>query len=180
MSESFQHFRTEVIDLMQVHNLVDWRTHLRTLRAWKEDGRVRYIGMTHYTAAALKELAAIIRDQPIDFVQLPYSIGLRDAEREVLPLAADKGVAVIVNRPFEGGTLFRDRRREALPSWAAEWGIESWAQLFLKYLLSHPAVTCVIPGTANPRHMADNLGAGRGALPDEAARAQMRRAAHAD
>jgi aryl-alcohol dehydrogenase-like predicted oxidoreductase len=108
MDESFRRFHAEVIDLMQIHNLVDWRTHLRTLRAWKEDGRIRYIGITHYTEAALAELADIIRKEPVDFVQLPYSIGMRDAEDELLPLAQEKGVAVIVNRPFEG-SLFQAR-----------------------------------------------------------------------
>lgn len=180
MDESFRRFQAEVIDLMQIHNLVDWRTHLRTLRAWKEDGRIRYIGITHYTEAALAELAAIIRKEPIDFVQLPYSIAMRDAEDELLPLAQEKGVAVIVNRPFEGGSLFQERRREALPPWAGELGIESWAQLFLKFVLAHPAVTCVIPGTGKPAHMADNLNAGRGALPDDTMRPQMIRAAKAD
>lgn len=180
MDESFRRFQAEVIDLMQIHNLVDWRTHLRTLRAWKEDGRIRYIGITHYTEAALAELAAIIRTEPIDFVQLPYSIGMRDAEDELLPLAQEKGVAVIVNRPFEGGSLFQERRREALPPWAGELGIESWAQLFLKFVLAHPAVTCVIPGTGKPAHMADNLNAGRGALPDDTMRQQMIQAAKAD
>jgi diketogulonate reductase-like aldo/keto reductase len=179
MDQSLARFRADFVDLMQIHNLVDWKTHLRTLRAWKEDGRIRYIGITHYTVSALKDLATIIRNEPVDFVQLPYSIALRDAEDELLPLAADKGVAVIVNRPFEGGSLFGDRRREALPPWAAELGIESWGQLFLKYTLAHPAVTCVIPGTANPRHMADNLNAGRGAFPDERMRARMIRAAKA-
>lgn len=177
MEESFRRFRTDVVDLMQIHNLVDWKTHLGTLRAWKEGGRIRYIGITHYTGAALAELAAVIRSEAVDFVQLPYSIGMREAESELLPLAADKGVAVIVNRPFEGGDLFRDRRKDPLPGWAAEFGIESWPQLFLKYVLAHPAVTCAIPGTAKPRHMADNLKAGRGAAPDEKMRAEMLRAA---
>jgi diketogulonate reductase-like aldo/keto reductase len=173
MDESFRRFRTETVDLMQIHNLVDWRTHLRTLRVWKEGGRIRYIGITHYTDTALAELANVIRTEPVDFVQLPYSIGMREAERELLPLAQDKGVAVIVNRPFEGGTLFRERRTEALPEWAAELGIESWAQFFLKFVLSHPAVTCVIPGTAKPKHMADNLNAGRGSEPDSKMRERM-------
>ena len=177
MDESFRRFRTEVMDLMQIHNLVDWKTHLRTLRVWKEDGRVRYIGITHYTDTAFADLANVIRSEPVDFVQLPYSIGMRKAERELLPLAADKGVAVIVNRPFEGGALFRERRPEALPEWAAELGIESWAQFFLKFVLSHPAVTCVIPGTAKPKHMADNLNAGRGPEPDTKMREKLLSAA---
>jgi aryl-alcohol dehydrogenase-like predicted oxidoreductase len=162
---------------MQIHNLVDWRTHLRTLRVWKEDGRIRYIGITHYTETAFADLANVIRSEPVDFVQLPYSIGMREAERELLPLAQDKGVAVVVNRPFEGGSLFRERRPEALPEWAAEFGIESWAQFFLKFVLSHPAVTCVIPGTAKPEHMADNLNAGRGPEPDAKMRERLLSAA---
>lgn len=179
MDQSFERFRTDTMDLMQVHNLVDWKTHLRTLRVRKEDGRIRYIGITHYTETAFAELAAVLRSVPLDFVQLPYSMALREAERELLPLAAEKGVAVIVNRPFEGGDLFADRRKAPLPGFAAELGIESWAQLFLKYVLSHPAVTCVIPGTANPTHMADNLNAGRGPEPDARMREEMLRAAHA-
>jgi aryl-alcohol dehydrogenase-like predicted oxidoreductase len=177
MNESFRRFRTNVIDLMQVHNLVDWKTHLRTLRVWKKDGRIRYIGITHYTETAFADLANVIRSEPLDFVQLPYSIGMREAERELLPLAQDKGVAVIVNRPFEGGSLFRERRPEALPEWAPELGIESWAQFFLKFVLSHPAVTCVIPGTAKPEHMADNLNAGRGPEPDAKMRERLLSAA---
>lgn len=177
MDESFRRYRTGVVDLMQVHNLVDWKTHLRTLHRWKNEGRVRYIGVTHYTEAALDELAAVVQMDLIDFVQLPYSIGMRGAERRLLPQAQDKGVAVIVNLPFEGGGLFRRRRSETLPGWAAEAGIASWAQLFLKYILSHPAVTCAIPGTSKAEHMADNLAAGRGAVPDEKLRAAMLRAA---
>jgi diketogulonate reductase-like aldo/keto reductase len=177
MDESYRRFRTGIVDLMQIHNLVDWKTHLRTLLRWKADGRVRYIGVTHYTEAALQELAEVVRSELIDFVQLPYSIGMRGAERTLLPLARDKGVAVIVNLPFEGGGLFRRRRREALPGWAADAGIGSWAQLFLKYVLSHPAVTCVIPGTSKAKHMADNLNAGRGEAADEKMRAAMLRSA---
>lgn len=180
MNESFRRFRTDVVDLMQIHNLVDWRTQLKTIRAWKDAGRLRYIGITHYTEAALAELADVIRNEPIDFVQLPYSIGVRDAELEILPLAADKGVAVIVNRPFEGGGLFHARSREPLPGIAKELGIGSWGQLFLKYALGHPAVTCVIPGTSNPLHIADNLAAGSGPLPDTAMQAELLRAARED
>jgi len=179
MNESFRRFRTDVIDLMQIHNLVDWKTQLRTIRAWKDAGRLRYIGITHYTESAFDDLAAVMRVEEIDFVQLPYSIGLREAEREVLPLAADKGIAVIVNRPFEGGGLFGRRRRERLPGIAEELGIASWGQLFLKYVLADPAVTCVIPGTSNPRHLGDNLGAGGGLLPDGKSRNALLRAAGA-
>jgi len=177
MNESFRRFRTDAIDLMQIHNLVDWRTQLRTIRAWKDAGRFRYIGITHYTTSAFDELAAVMRTEEIDFVQLPYSIAVREAERELLPLAADRGIAVIVNRPFEGGGLFRQRRNAPLPAQMREHGIESWGQLFLAYVLAEPAVTCVIPGTANPSHLADNLTAGRGPLPDARIRAELIRAA---
>jgi diketogulonate reductase-like aldo/keto reductase len=180
MNESFRRFRTGVVDLMQIHNLVDWRTQLRTMRAWKDEGRLRYIGITHYTEHAFDDLARVMRSEPLDFVQLPYSIAVREAEHELLPLAAEKGVAVIVNRPFEGGGLFRARRREPLPGIAAELGIESWAQLFLKYVLGHPAVTCVIPGTSNPDHMADAVAAGSGPMPDAAMQARVLEAVRGD
>lgn len=180
MNESFRRFRTEVVDLMQIHNLVDWRTQLHTVRAWKAEGRLRYIGITHYTEHAFDELVQVMRSEPLDFVQLPYSIAVRDAERELLPLAAEKGVAVIVNRPFEGGGLFRARRREPLPGIAAELGIGSWGQLFLKYVLGHPAVTCVIPGTSNPDHMADDVAAGSGPMPDTAMQARLLEAVRGD
>jgi len=180
MNESFRRFRTDVIDLMQIHNLVDWRTQLRTIRAWKNEGRLRYIGITHYTEHAFDELAEVMRSEPLDFVQLPYSIAVREAEHELLPLAADKGVAVIVNRPFEGGGLFRRRNRAPLPAVASELGIKSWGQLFLKYVLGHPAVTCVIPGTSNPGHVADNLAAGVGPLPDAEMQARLMEAMSGD
>jgi diketogulonate reductase-like aldo/keto reductase len=173
MEESFRLFQTDRIDLMQVHNLLDWRTHLATMRAWKESGRVRYIGVTHYTSASLTDLAAIIRAESIDFVQMAYSIAAREAERSFLALCAENGVAVMVNRPFESGALFSEIRGRKLPDWAAEFDCASWAQFFLKYIVSHPAVTCVIPATSKPQHMADNLGAGRGRLPDAAMRKRM-------
>lgn len=164
------------IDLIQVHNLVDWRTHLATLRAWKDAGTVRYVGVTHYLESAFDDLARIMRDETIDFVQLPYSVGVRSAEDRLLPLAAERGIAVIVNRPFEGGGLFRSTRRHALPDVAAELGCTSWAQLFLKFILSHSAVTCVIPGTGKVEHLVDNVAAGRGRLPDSAQRQRLLRA----
>jgi diketogulonate reductase-like aldo/keto reductase len=173
MEESFRLFQTDRIDLMQVHNLLDWRTHLATMRAWKDAGRFRYIGVTHYTSASLTDLAAIIRAEPIDFVQMAYSIAVREAERSFLALCAEKEVAVMVNRPFESGALFGEIRGRKLPDWAAEFDCASWAQFFLKYIVSHPAVTCVIPATSKPQHMADNLGAGRGRLPDAAMRRKM-------
>jgi diketogulonate reductase-like aldo/keto reductase len=175
MQRSAQLLRTEVIDLIQIHNLVDWRTHLATLRRMKEEGRVRYIGITHYTTGALPELASILNSEPgIDFVQLGYSLATRAAERELLPTANARGIAVIVNQPLERGTLFRHIRGRALPDWASECDCRSWAQLFLKYILAEPAVTCVIPATGNPDHMNDDLGAGFGRLPDTSQRQQIR------
>ena len=175
MRRSAELLQTEVIDLIQIHNLVDWRTHLATLRRMKEEGRVRYIGITHYTTGALPELARILNSEPgIDFVQLGYSLATRAAERELLPTASARGVAVIVNQPLERGTLFRHFRGCALPDWATECDCLSWAQLFLKYILAEPAVTCVIPATGNPDHMNDDLGAGFGRLPDPRQRQQIR------
>ena len=149
------------IDLMQIHNLVDWRTHLATLRAWKSEGRIRYIGITHYTTSAFGDLESIMRNEEIDFVQLPLSVTLPDAEDRLLPLAQSRGVAVIVNRPFEGGELFR---RAPLPEWAREFDSESWSELFLRYVVSHPAVTCAIPATSNPQHLIENMRAGEGRM----------------
>jgi diketogulonate reductase-like aldo/keto reductase len=175
MRRSAQLLRTEVIDLIQIHNLVDWRTHLATLRQMKEEGQVRYVGITHYTTGALPDLARILQTEPgIDFVQFGYSLATRAPETELLPVAAERGVAVIANQPFEQGSLFRRARGRALPEWAGEFDCTSWAQLFLKYLLAEPAVTCVIPATGNPAHMKDNLGAGFGRLPDARQRQQIR------
>ena len=176
MRRSAQLLRTEVIDLVQIHNLVDWRTHLATLRRMKEEGRVRYIGVTHYTTGVLPELARILVGEPgIDFVQLGYSLATRAPETELLPTAAARGVAVIVNQPLERGDLFRRVRGRALPDWAREFDCASWAELFLKYILAEPAVTCVIPATGNPEHMRDNVTAGFGRLPDARQRQQIRR-----
>jgi diketogulonate reductase-like aldo/keto reductase len=175
MRASARLLRSEVIDLMQIHNLVDWRTHLASLRRMKEAGQIRYIGITHYTTGALKELAHILASEPgIDFVQLGYSLATRAPEGELLPMAAAHGVAVIANQPLERGDLFRRARGRALPEWVSEFGCESWAQLFLKYVLAEPAVTCVIPATGNPEHMKDNLAAGFGKLPDARQRRQIR------
>jgi diketogulonate reductase-like aldo/keto reductase len=160
---------------MQIHNLVDWRTHLASLRRMKDDGHIRYIGITHYTTAALPELARILASEPgIDFVQLGYSLATRTAETEVLPVAAAHGVAVIANQPLERGDLFRRIRGRVLPDWAAEFDCASWAQLFLKYVLAEPAVTCVIPATGSPEHMKDDLAAGFGQLPDGRQRQRIR------
>ncbi|WP_227753672.1 MULTISPECIES: aldo/keto reductase [Ramlibacter] len=168
MERSFALLRTPVIDLMQVHNLVDWRTQLATLRDWKARGRVRYIGVTHYTPSAHAELEKVMRAQPLDFVQLDYSAEDRHARQRLLPLAAERGMAVIVNLPFGGGGLLKSLSRRPLPGWAAEIGCTTWSQVLLKFVLSEPAVTCVIPGTADPQHMADNAQAGRDAPPDAA------------
>ena len=175
IQRSTQLLRTQVIDLIQIHNLVDWHTQLATLRGMKAEGRIRYIGITHYTTSALPELARILQTEPgIDFVQLGYSRGTRTAETELLPTAAARGVAAIANQPFEQGDLFRRVRGRTLPDWAAEFECESWAQLFLKYILAEPAVTCVIPATNNPDHMKDDLGAGFGRLPDPRQRQKIR------
>ena len=168
MRQSAERLRKARIDLMQVHNLVDWPTHLQTLRAWKAEGRIRYIGLTHYTAGAHAELEAALRQARPDFVQLNYSLDDRAAEQRLLPAAADLGVAVIVNQPFGGGALLRRLRDRPLPGWAADIGAQSWAQLLLKFVLGHPAVTCAIPGTGRPEHMRDNARAGFGPLPDHA------------
>ena len=170
MEQSLQRLRAQRLDLMQIHNLVDWRTHLRTLREWKQAGRVRYIGLTHYTASAHDELEQALRAEPVDFVQVNYSIGERDAERRLLPLARERGVAVLVNRPFSEGGLFRRVRSTPLPPWAAEIGCDSWAQLFLKWIVAHPAVTCAIPATSRPEHLIDNMKAALAPLPDPATR----------
>jgi len=175
MEQSFRRMRTQRMDLMQVHNLLDWRTHLATLRAWKEQGRVRYIGITHYTASAYDDLARVLRSEELDFVQLNYSIIERDAEQRLLPLAAERRVAVLVNRPFAEARLFNRVRGKALPPWAAEIGCNTWAQFFLKFVVAHPAVTCAIPATSKAKHLVDNMQAGVGPLPDESTRARMAR-----
>jgi len=160
-------------DLMQIHNLVDWRTHLPTLRAWKEAATIRYWGITHYSDSAFGEMEAIVRAEKPDFVQLPYSVGVREAEKRLLPACADQGVAVLVERPFEAGSLLREVRKRPLPAWASEIDCTSWAQVLLKFILGHPAVTCPIPATANPEHMADDIRAGYGRLPDESFRRRI-------
>jgi len=170
MEQSFKWLRAKRLDLMQVHNLLDWSTHLRTLREWKAQGRIRYVGVTHYTAGAYDELERVLRAEPLDFVQINYSVDERESERRILPLARDRGVAVIANRPFAEGALFGRVRGKALPAWAAEIDCDSWAQLFLKWILGNPAVTCVIPGTGKSEHLLDNMKAATGRLPDPAMR----------
>ncbi len=173
IDHSFQLLRDRRIDLIQVHNLLDWRLQLATLRKLKSAGRIRYVGITHYSASAFAEVESVLRSEPLDFLQINYSMNDTAAERRLLPLAADRGVAVIANQPFGGGRLLGDLLRRPLPSWAQEIDCQSWAQILLKYVLSHPAVTCVIPGTGRPEHMIDNVGAGFGRMPDAALRARM-------
>jgi diketogulonate reductase-like aldo/keto reductase len=173
MQTSFRRMRTQRMDLMQVHNLLDWRTHLDTLQAWKKEGRVRYLGITHYHAGAHAELEKLLRSRQWDFVQVNYSIAETEAGERLLPVAADLGVAVIVNRPFAQGALFSRVRGLALPDWAAEFDCGSWAQFFLKWILSDPAVTCVIPASRKAEHTRDNMAAGLGRLPDAATRRRM-------
>jgi aryl-alcohol dehydrogenase-like predicted oxidoreductase len=175
MEESFRRLRTERVDLMQVHNLVDWRTHLSTLRRWKEQGKIRYIGVTHYTAGAYDQLAAVLEKEDLDFVQLNYSVAERDAERRLLPLAAEKRIGVVVNRPFAEGGLFSKVRGKPLPPWAAQIGCASWAQFLLKFVVSHPAVTCAIPATSKVQHLTDNMQAGVEPFPDSGMRERMAR-----
>jgi aryl-alcohol dehydrogenase-like predicted oxidoreductase len=175
MEESFQRLRTPVMDLMQVHNLVDWRTQLATLRRWKEQGKIRYVGVTHYTASAYDQLARVLETEDLDFVQLNYSIAEREAERRLLPLAANKRIAVLVNRPFAAGGLFSKLRGKPLPPWAQEIDCASWAQFLLKFVISHPAVTCAIPATSKVEHLTDNMSAGIGSLADAGMRERMAR-----
>ena len=173
MEASLRKLRVETVDLMQVHNLVDVETHLDTLVGWKRDGRARYVGVTHYTVSAHEALARVIASRPVDFVQVNYSVGEPEAERRLLPLAQARGVAVIVNRPFGGGGLIRRLRSRPVPAWAGEIGCESWGQLLLKWVMSHPAVTCVIPATSRLAHLQENLKAGDGPLPNEEQRARI-------
>lgn len=166
MENSFRLLGAGTIDLMQVHNMVDWRDHLATLRQWQGAGRVRYVGITHYTSSAYADVEAVLRSEPLDFLQINYSVQEREAEQRLLPLADERGVAVLVNRPFGGGGLMRRLREKPLPSWAAEIGCTTWSQVLLKFVLSRPEVTCVIPGSGSPEHMAQNAAAGSGVVPD--------------
>jgi diketogulonate reductase-like aldo/keto reductase len=175
MRRSAARFGVKTIDLMQVHNLLDWKTHLPRMREWKQAGTFRYIGVTHYQHGAFDELEQIIRKEKIDTVQLPFSVIDREAEKRLLPAAADAGVAVLVLSPFESGALFRRVKGKALPTYAADIDCTSWAQVFLKFLLGHRAVTCPLPATDKVGHLEDNLGALRGRLPDEKLRDRIAR-----
>ena len=173
MEESMRRMRTQRMDLMQVHNLKDVNTHLKTLREWKDQGRIRYIGITHYHEGAYAELERLIKSEQLDFAQFNYNVAATAAEERLLPVCAEYRTAVIVNRPFEEGDLFRRVKGRDLPKWAEEFDCHSWAQFFLKFILAHPAVTCAIPATRNPDYLADNMGAALGRLPDAAMRRRM-------
>jgi len=173
MQESMRLMDVERFDLIQIHNLRDWQVHLQTLQEWRRTGRVRYIGITTSNGRDHEELARALQSAPFDFVQLSYNIADRVAERRLLPLAQERGIAVLANRPLRGGGLFRAVRGRELPAWAADFDCSSWGQFFLKYAVSHPAVTCAIPATAKVSHMIDNMGAGTGRLPDAETRRRM-------
>ena len=173
METSFKRLRVEKLDLLQIHNLLAVAVHSKTMNELKSKGRVRYTGITHYTASAHAEVERQLGKEKYDFLQINYSLGERDAEKRLLNLCKDKGIAVIANRPFAEGAMFRRVHGKPLPAWAPEIGVASWAQYFLKWIVGHPAITCVIPGTGKPEHVADNVAAGFGKLPDPAMRKRM-------
>lgn len=173
MEQSMREMRRTPMDLMQVHNLLDLQTHLHTLRRWKAEGKIRYLGITHYTDSAHDDLERLIKSEDLDFIQINYSINARHADQRLLPVARDHGVGVLINRPYSGGSLFRQVKNRKLPDWAADYDISSWGQYFLKFIVSHPAVSCAIPATSKVHHMEDNMGAAYGRLPDEKARQEM-------
>lgn len=175
MQESARRMNVKVFDLIAVHNLVDWKTQLATLKKWKAEGKVRYIGITTSHGRDHAEFADIMRKEPLDFVQFTYNIGNRAAEEVLLPLAQDRGIATMINRPYQRGTLFSYSRGKELPGLAKELDCVSWGQLYLKFILGHPAVTCVIPATSKPHHMQDNMGANFGRLPEQKQREEMLR-----
>jgi len=166
IDKSMSLMQANPLDLLQVHNLLDWETHLRTLRNLKEQGKIRYIGITHYHQGGYAEMEKIMKNEPIDFIQINYNLAVRDAGKKLLPLAQDKGIAVLINRPYEGGALFRKFKNTPLPEWAAEFNAKTWGQFFLKFILANQAVSCVIPGTSKPKHMKDNTQAGFGDVPN--------------
>jgi aryl-alcohol dehydrogenase-like predicted oxidoreductase len=173
IAESFRKLRAPVVDLFQIHNLVDWRTQLATLRDLEAAGKIRYVGITHYSTSAFGEMEKLLRTERLDFVQLPYSVASREAEKRLLPAAAETGTAVLVMSPFEKGGVFQAVRGKPLPPWSKELGAASWSEIFLKFILAHPAVNAVLPATANPKHLAENVSAGRGRLPDDTLRKRM-------
>ena len=173
MAESMRLMGVERMDLMQVHNLRDWKTHLKTLKEMKEQGQIRHLGITTSHGRFHEELAAIMKKEPLDFIQLSYSIASRGAEERLLPLAADQGIATLINRPYQGGGLFRRVKGKPLPAWAGEIDCATWGQFFLKFIIGHPAVTCVIPATSKIKHLVDNMTGGKGRAPDAAMRQRM-------
>ena len=173
MQQSMALLRRPVIDLNQIHNLLDWEVHWKTLKEWKQQGKVRYIGITTHRGYDHDQLAYVMENYPIDFIQFSYSIANRKAEQRILPLAAERGIATMINRPFQRGDLFRSVKGKQLPAWAAEFDCTSWGQFFLKFVASHPAVTCTIPATSKVHHMQDNMGAGLGRMPNQQQRQKM-------
>ncbi|MGB5223584.1 MAG: aldo/keto reductase [Arenicellales bacterium] len=173
MQQSMALLRRPVIDLIQIHNLLDWEVHWKTLKEWKQQGKVRYIGITTHRGYDHDQLAYVMENYPIDFIQFSYSIANRKAEQRILPLAAERGIATMINRPFQRGDLFRSVKGKELPAWAAEFDCNSWGQFFLKFVVSHPAVTCSIPATSKVHHMQDNMGAGLGRMPNQQQRQKM-------
>lgn len=173
MQQSMALLRRPVIDLIQIHNLLDWKVHWKTLKEWKQQGKVRYIGITTHRGYDHDQLAYVMENYPIDFIQFSYSIANRKAEQRILPLAAERGIATMINRPFQRGDLFRSVKGKELPAWAAEFDCNSWGQFFLKFVVSHPAVTCTIPATSKVHHMQDNMGAGLGRMPNPQQRQKM-------
>ena len=173
IEESFQKMRTDKISLIQVHNLLDWKTQIKTLRSLKDEGRINYIGITHYKSNAFDEMIKIMKAEKVDFAQFNYSMGEREAEQKILPFCKDNGIATLINRPFMRGRLFREAPEKKLPSWVTDYDIDSWGQFFLKYIISHDAVTNIIPATSKPKNMLDNARAGMGRMLDEKAKKRM-------
>ena len=166
MNASSKKLNKAVIDLMQIHNLLDWKTHIKTLYKWKEQGKINYIGISHFRSNAFNQIEKIITKERIDFAQFNYSLEEREAEKRLLPLCREKGVATLINRPFMRGKLFKAVARKKLPSWTYEYNVNTWSQFFLKFILANQAVTTVIPATSNPAHMIDNLIGGIGPIPE--------------
>ena len=173
IEESFQKMRADKISLIQVHNLLDWKTQIKTLRSLKDEGRIDYIGITHYKSNAFDEMIKIMKAEKVDFAQFKYSMGEREAEQKILPFCKDNGIATLINRPFMRGRLFREVQEKKLPSWVTDYDIDSWGQFFLKYIISHDAVTNIIPATSKPKNMLDNARAGMGRMLDEKAKKRM-------
>ena len=173
IEESFQKMRADKISLIQVHNLLDWKTQIKTLRSLKDEGRIDYIGITHYKSNAFDEMIKIMNAEKVDFAQFNYSMGEREAEQKILPFCKENGIATLINRPFMRGRLFRETRKKKLPSWVSDYDIDSWGQFFLKYIISNDAVTNVIPATSKTKNMLDNARAGMGKMLDEKAKKRM-------